>query len=97
MRGDKVKEIFGSHKAGTAVHARSVVLILLGWISAIMSVFIYPFIFGFLGVLSGVLASKYESSAGLPLVVASIVLMSVGLMFGSTILSYTMQIFNYVW
>ena len=91
-----MKEICGSHKAGTAVHARSVVLILLGWISAIMSVFIYPFIFGFLGVLSGVLVSKYRSNAGLPLVVASILLMSVGLMFGNSIRSYAIQIFNYI-
>ena len=92
-----MKELFGSRKERITVHAGTAALISLGWISAILSVFIYPFIFGFLGVLSGVLASKYESSAGLPLVVASIVLMSVGLMFGSTILSYTMQIFNYVW
>ncbi len=96
MKGDFMKEAYGSQKTRIAVRGRSIMLMVLGWVSAVLSVFVYPFIFGFLGVVSGILASKYQSKAGLPLVVASIALMAVGLMFGNSILDYAMQIFNYM-
>jgi hypothetical protein len=64
--------------------------LIIGWISAIASLFIYPFIFGPLGVVFGILTAKgRKSSAGLPLIVASIILMGIGLIFSRVILNYT--------
>ncbi|TYQ16850.1 UNVERIFIED_CONTAM: hypothetical protein Cloal_3425 [Acetivibrio alkalicellulosi] len=69
--------------------AGNVVLIIIGWISAIMSLFMYPFIFGFLGVVMGIMATKSGSRAGLSVIVASIILMATGLIFSGAILNYT--------
>lgn len=60
-----------------------------GWICAILSLFIYPFIFGLAGVASGILAAKGGSRAGLSVIVASIILMGIGLIFSGVILNYT--------
>ncbi len=66
----------------------STIFIVLGWISAILSLLAYPFIFGVVGVIMGILATKNGSRAGLPLIVASIIFMSVGLIYSSVIMNY---------
>jgi len=64
------------------------VLLLAGWVSALMSLFLYPFVFGMLGVISGILATKNNKSRiGVYLVVFSILLMGIGLAFSKNILS----------
>ena len=63
------------------------VLLLAGWVAAIMSLFLYPFVFGMLGVISGILATKNtKSRIGVFLVLSSIVLMGIGLAFSTQIL-----------
>ncbi len=63
--------------------------LLLGWISAVVSLFIYPFVFGLLGVVFGILSTKNKSRAGLPLIVVSIILMGIGMIYSRVILNYT--------
>jgi len=63
-------------------------LIAVGWICAVVSLVIYPFIFGLVGVVTGVLASKGGSKAGLYVIVANIILMGIGLIFGDVIRNY---------
>lgn len=72
-------------------------LILLGgWISAVVSLFVYPFVFGMVGVISGILATKNEKSRlGVFLIVASILLMGAGLAFSTRILSSTKGLFGF--
>ncbi len=67
----------------------SIALLAIGWISAVISLFAYPFIFGVVGVIMGILATKNGSRAGLPLIVSSIILMGIGLMFSGVIMNYT--------
>lgn len=64
-------------------------LIVIGWISAILSLFIYPFIFGLVGVISGILSTKSGSRAGLTLIVTSIIFMGIGLIYSDVILNYS--------
>jgi len=79
---DNVQEI--SHQN---VNLKKGILLLAGWVSAVLSLFIYPFVFGMLGVVSGILATKNNKSRiGVYLVVSSIVLMGVGLVFSTKIL-----------
>lgn len=62
--------------------------ITIGWIAAILSLLRYPFIFGVLGVIMGILATKGGSRAGLAVIVANIILMSIGLIFSPVIWNY---------
>ena len=62
--------------------------IVLGWISAVMSLFLYPFIFGVLGIILGILSTKDGSRAGIALIVGSIILMGIGLIFSGVIMNY---------
>ncbi len=64
-------------------------LLTIGWISAVLSLFLYPFIFGVLGVIMGILSTKNQSRAGLPVIVFSIIFMGIGLIYGQVILNYT--------
>ena len=77
------------HKAKTGKY--NVVVLIIGWISAIVSLIAYPFIFGVIGVIMGIIVTKSGSRAGLPLIVASILLMGIGLMFWRTFLNYITQ------
>lgn len=77
-----------NNSQATATRGRGLFLT-IGWISAILSLFIYPFIFGVLGVIMGILATKGGSRAGLPVIIASIVFMGIGLLFSGVILNYT--------
>jgi hypothetical protein len=64
-----------------------------GWISAVLSLFIYPFVFGMLGVVLGILATKNNKSRiGVYLIVSAILLMGIGLAFSSKLL-YTAKDF----
>lgn len=64
------------------------IFIVIGWISAILALFAYPFIFGVVGVIMGILAVKNGNRAGLPLIVASIILMGIGLIYSGVIMNY---------
>lgn len=78
-----------NNRSREAVAERGGVLfVVLGWISAVLSLFIYPFIFGVVGVVLGILATKNRSKAGLPVIVASIILMGIGLIFNDTLRMY---------
>jgi di/tricarboxylate transporter len=70
----------------------SIAFVIIGWISAIASLVAYPFIFGVVGVIMGILATKNRSRAGLPLIVSSIILMGIGLMFNQVIYNYMSNI-----
>lgn len=61
----------------------------IGFISAIVSLFAYPFIFGVVGVIMGILSTKKGSRVGLFVIVTSIVLMGIGLIFSGVIMNYT--------
>ncbi|NJD02401.1 MAG: hypothetical protein FIA99_07365 [Ruminiclostridium sp.] len=66
----------------------STFLLVLGWIAAVASLVRYPFIFGVFGVIMGIIATKNESRAGLPLIMASMALMAIGLIFNAVIFNY---------
>lgn len=75
---------------GQAVATRNSPLFLsIGWISAVLSLFFYPFIFGVVGVIMGILSTKNNNRSGLYLIVGSIILMGIGLIFSGVILNYT--------
>ncbi|HOJ09197.1 MAG TPA: hypothetical protein PK733_01210 [Clostridiales bacterium] len=66
----------------------STLFLVIGWISAILSLLAYPFIFGVVGAIMGILAVKNQSRAGLPLIVGSIVFMGIGMIFSGVIMNY---------
>jgi len=72
----------------------TVMYIGLGWICAFLSLLILPYVFGVIGVIMGILASKNGSRQGLPIIMASIILMGIGLMFNDAILDYTLRKLN---
>lgn len=80
-------EINSYNNGQGAITKRSGVLMTAGWICAILSLFIYPFIFGVIAVICGILATKRGGKAGLTLIVASIILMGVGLLYSGVILN----------
>jgi LytS/YehU family sensor histidine kinase len=80
-----VMERINFQKTGTR---SNIILLTVGWISALLSLVIYPFIFGVVGVITGILATKNGSKAGLPLIVSSIILMGIGLIFSGVIMNY---------
>ena len=67
--------ISSSTGKGTAVY------LVIGWIAAVVSLVLYPFAFGVVGVIMGIIANKKGSKAAMPLIIASIILMAVGLIF----------------
>ncbi len=74
---------------------KRVLFLFMGWLSAILSLFFYPFVFGMVGVISGILATKNNKSRlGVYLVVASIVLMGLGLAFSTRLLSLARAALN---
>lgn len=74
--------------ADKTLRRNNALFITIGWIAAILSLFIYPFIFGVVGVIMGILATKGGSRAGLSVIVANIILMGIGLIYSSVILTY---------
>lgn len=66
---------------------KKIFLHLTGWTSAVLSLFMYPFVFGMMGVICGILVTKNNKSRiGIYLVVSSIVLMGVGLALNTRIM-----------
>lgn len=63
-------------------------ILTLGWICAIISLFYYPFIFGVVGVIAGILATKRGSRGGLALIVVSLLTITAGLLFGGVLQNY---------
>jgi len=53
-----VMERINFQKTGTR---SNIILLTVGWISALLSLVIYPFIFGVVGVITGILATKTEA------------------------------------
>lgn len=66
----------------------NVLYLVAGWIAAIVSLVRYPFIFGVVGIIMGILVSKNGRRAGMPLIVASIILMAIGLIFSGVFYNY---------
>jgi hypothetical protein len=90
LRGDiKMVNTHDSYENKTVSKSAVIFLAIIGWISAILSLFIYPFIFGLVGVITGVLSTKNRSRAGLALIVISIIFMAIGLIYSDVILNYT--------
>ena len=83
---------------GVTNHYESVkrfVYLFTGWLSAILSLFFYPFVFGMIGVILGILSTKNNKSRiGVFLVVASIVMMGLGLAFSSKLITLARNIIN---
>ena len=73
----------------------TVLFAIIGWITALLSLFRYPFVFGVAGVILGILATKGGSRAGLPVIVANIILMSIGLIFSDILWNYAMHFLGY--
>ncbi len=67
----------------------TVFLVVIGYICAIASLFAYPFVFGVVGVIMGILSTKNGSRAGLFVIVSSIILMGIGMIFSGVIMNYT--------
>ncbi len=64
----------------------------LGWIFAILSMFVIPILFGVLGTVMGIIASKKGHKGGITVIVASILMMVIGILAG-TILNTFLKIF----
>ncbi len=74
---------------------KRVVFLFMGWLSAILSLFFYPFVFGMIGVISGILATKNNKSRiGVLLVVSSIVMMGFGLAFSKVLVALARDVLN---
>ncbi|MDO8685449.1 MAG: hypothetical protein Q7J78_02130 [Clostridiales bacterium] len=63
------------------------VLIAIGFIMALLSLFAYPLIFGIIGIMLGIIAAKRGKKAGLFVVVANMILMGTGIFFSGVILN----------
>ena len=86
-RGDNMANM-GNYNSERAENKSSAFILVIGWISAVVSLVRYPFIFGVLGVVMGILATKNGSKAGLPLIMASMAFMAAGLIFNAVIFNY---------
>lgn len=62
--------------------------LVLGWISAVISLFVYPFAFGIFGVAMGIISTKKENRAGTTLIIGSIIMMTIGLIYGGVLTTY---------
>ncbi|RCX14797.1 hypothetical protein DFR58_11431 [Anaerobacterium chartisolvens] len=78
-----------SNKENFAEVAKGFFLPLIGWSAAIMSLFAYPFIFGTLGVVMGILYTPSEGRTGVRIIIASMAFMGMGLFLGSELIGHT--------
>lgn len=83
--GDIFMNTYNIGRTGTK---RNIALLAIGWISALISLIALPFVFGPVGVITGILATKNGSRAGLGLIVTSVILMGIGLIFSPVIMNY---------
>lgn len=67
----------------------------VGWVTAVISLFRLPFIFGAIGVVMGILSTKEGSRAGLALIISSMVLMAVGLLFNGVLFNSLRHIIGF--
>lgn len=74
--------------------ASTIILVTIGWIFALISLWGYSFIFGVIGVVMGILATKNGSRAGLAVIIGNMVLMGIGLMFSERIIEYAVHLIN---
>lgn len=72
----------------------TIVLVLIGLICALISLTGYSFIFGVIGVIMGILATKNGSRAGLTVIITNMILMAIGLIFSEKIMDYVMNFIN---
>ena len=63
----------------------------LGWVAALLSLFVYPFITGLIGAAIGVATSKRGLRAGMVLIMASIIFMAMGILFGDVVRSFILR------
>lgn len=68
-------------EADRAVGKGATVYIAIGWITAVVSLIRFPFLFGVVSVIMGIISYRQGSRAALPLIASSIVLMAIGLIF----------------
>ena len=73
---------------GSSIGKGAAAYLVIGWIAAIVSLVRYPFVFGIVGVIMGIIANKKGSRAAMPLIIASILLMAVGLIFSGVFYNY---------
>jgi hypothetical protein len=66
----------------------TVIYLVIGWIAAVASLVRFPFVFGLVGVIMGIIANKNGSRAAMPLIIGSILLMAVGLIFSGVFYNY---------
>lgn len=71
-----------------------VLFMVLGWVSAAISLVMFPFIFGVIGVVMGILCSKNGSKAAQVLVVASVLSIAASLVFKEVIYNH-IEVINY--
>lgn len=77
-----------SLNASKTIDKKNATLLVIGWICAVLSLFMTPFVFGPVGVITGILATKNGSRSGLALIVTSILFMGIGLIFSPVIMNY---------
>ncbi|HHX17427.1 MAG TPA: hypothetical protein GX727_01040 [Clostridium sp.] len=72
----------------------TIILVTIGLIFALISLWGYSFIFGVIGVIMGILATKNGSKAGLAVIITNMIFMGIGLMFSEKIVDYTINLIN---
>jgi hypothetical protein len=72
---------YSNSSTGKPAAAGKILLLLIGWLTAALSLIRYPYFFGVIAVIMGIMASKNGSRAGLMLILASILFIATGLIF----------------
>ncbi|HQD29019.1 hypothetical protein [Acetivibrio saccincola] len=72
----------------------TIVLVVGGLVFALVSLLGYSFIFGFVGVIMGILATKNGSKAGLTVIIVNMIFMAIGLIFSEIIADYIMNLIS---
>lgn len=78
--------------AGKPAAAGNILFLLIGWVAAAISLLRYPYFFGVIAVIMGVMASRNGSRAGLKLILASILFIATGLIFNEIFFSCLKQV-----
>ncbi len=66
-------------KKGIGLKKSNFLLLAVGWLSAVTSIFAFPLMFGPLGMVMGILAARDGGRAGIMLIVFSVIFMGTGL------------------
>ncbi len=78
---------YSNSSTGKPGAAGKILLLLIGWLTAALSLIRYPYFFGVIAVIMGITASKNGSRAGLTLILASILFIATGLIFNEIFFS----------